>query len=709
MRSLALIGALATVLALAAGSPAHAGVSPKALPKGIEVTQVEGPFSVVLDENLKAGNGASAIAGPDAVPGTFLAGQAVVSGSREAAQRFADSVGGKLADSVDTHRLEGVTPLWLVRFDPANVDASTLDEDLAALSPDEAHGVQRVSDKPGLATLAAAAHARRDDLEVGLNWLVENHTFRTRSTADAPGSFPGDEDAFGWSSLTSITVPEAWNMLARAGRIAPGAYHPRLAVIDGGFSPPDADRAPGGINAPVLPNPNTCTGGKPCPNHGSDVASVMMAVPDNKFGGAGPAGPVATPLLFTGGTTVFDYLNATGAAVGAGARVINMSFGTSVPAIAQPFVGYYEALTLQVRALGVMEIASAGNDGADIDKLDCFGSCWEGQFYFPCENAGVECVGGLAGTVPATGSNYGSGGIGPANSVDLWAPFCALAGPNVSTPGNATHDFCGTSAAAPLVSGVAGLALSAASGAPANAVEPVLVSTAKPGGCLSAGRCARRIADASAAVNALLGNLPPDVDIRATTATDVPRGTPITFRATATDPEGAPLTISWFVDGDTSPSGTGTTFTPELRGRAFGSHTIRATVSDTAWTVGDSQGGVTVSTFDTAPAMTIVTPVPGQSIVNAGSLIRLCRLCSDDVRLSATSADVNNQPASLPDAQVSWYLDGTLLGTGHTRTVAASSLALGPHTFTVTGTDDGHNTGRASVTVNVVRPIPIGP
>src|SRR4051812_7145628 len=269
--------------------------------------------------------------------------------------------------------------------------------------------------------------------------------------------------------------------------------------------------------------------------------------------------------------------------------------------------------------------------------------------------------------------------------------MCAKAGPNVGTPGNATHDFCGTSAAAPLVSGVAGLALSAASGAPANTVEPVLVSTAKRGGCLSPGRCATRIVDASASVNALLGNLPPDLDIRVTTATNVPRGTPITFAATASDPEGAPVRISWFVGGDTSPSGTGTTFTPDLRARRFGAHTVRATVTDSTWTVGDSQGGLSVATFNTPPVMTIVTPVSGQKI-NGGSLIQFCRTCSA-VRLSATSADVNNLPASLLDGQVKWYLDGTDLGIGHARTITASTLGLGPHTFTVTGTDDTGLTG----------------
>ena len=261
-RSLPLIGALTAVLALA--SPAVANIPRDQVPSGAEVTEVEGPFSVVLDPKLEVDGSdrpVSAIAGPDTAPGTFVTGEAVVSGGRDAAERFASSVDGKLADTIDTTRLEGVAPLWLVRFDPAGVNPKTLERDLAALSPDEAHGVRAVSDKAGLQTLAAAARARMEDLDVGLDWLSAGHTFRTRTTTDAPGTFPGDSRVR-MSSLAAIQVPGAWNTLARAGRFAAGAYRPRLAVIDNGFSPPDADRAPGGVNAPSLPNPTPARAGR---------------------------------------------------------------------------------------------------------------------------------------------------------------------------------------------------------------------------------------------------------------------------------------------------------------------------------------------------------------------------------------------------------------------------------------------------------------
>ena len=103
-----------------------------------------------------------------------------------------------------------------------------------------------------------------------------------------------------------------------------------------------------------------------------------------------------------------------------------------------------------------------------------------GGVLLPCENAGVECVGGLAGTVPADGSNCGSGGWAPADTVDLWAPYCALAGPNLGTPGNATHGSAARAQPPRWSPASPAWLLSAASGAPADSVEPVLLSTAKP-------------------------------------------------------------------------------------------------------------------------------------------------------------------------------------------------------------------------------------
>ena len=69
------------------------------------------------------------------------------------------------------------------------------------------------------------------------------------------------------------------------------------------------------------------------------------------------------------------------------------------------------------------------------------------------------------------------------------------------------------------------------------------------------------------------------------------------------------------------------------------------------------------------------------------------------VTLSARSFDPNILPDHvLPDAQVSWYVDGALLATGRRQTLPAGTLALGPHVIRLDGTD-GFTTVSASVNI----------
>ena len=63
-----------------------------------------------------------------------------------------------------------------------------------------------------------------------------------------------------------------------------------------------------------------CSGGSPCPWHGTDVAGAAMGIPDNQFGSAGPAGPVAEPILVF---TLYDYFTSIGAL---GAAVIGWAY-----------------------------------------------------------------------------------------------------------------------------------------------------------------------------------------------------------------------------------------------------------------------------------------------------------------------------------------------------------------------------------------------
>ena len=92
-----------------------------------------------------------------------------------------------------------------------------------------------------------------------------------------------------------------------------------------GFEP-DADMPAGFLaisNVPfVAPTgtENLLSCGGPCPWHGTNVASAAFAVPGNGFGSAGPAGPVADPLLIF---TSYDFFTSIAAllearALGAG-------------------------------------------------------------------------------------------------------------------------------------------------------------------------------------------------------------------------------------------------------------------------------------------------------------------------------------------------------------------------------------------------------
>jgi subtilisin family serine protease len=655
------------------------------------------------------------LSGPDGRVGEFTTGELIIHTS-EAAASAAEMLGGQIVATIDP-AIAGISvPAYhLIAFDPLRLDRRNVAADLAALQPDIAHGAHRVSDDAAMGTLAAAASLARHGIPVALNWLTTNTTIRTRTTTEAPVDVSGfGGDAFRWSPLTTIGVPEAWNVLARAGRLTPGTIP--LAIVDSGYSVADADRPAGGISDPPGPSPIGCSAG-PCPFHGSDVANTAMAIPDNGFGAAGPAGPVATPILSDrAGVVLVGDLVAQINAVASGARILNMSFSGEVPAIAAIFMGGYDIFTAAVRAMGVLLVASAGNSGTDVDTIHCFIVCWEATFVFPCENTGVLCVGslGVSGTtvtsIPNAGSNFGSGGLDPAASVDVWASNVSLVGPNDGAPANDISRFGGTSAAAPLVSGALALIWAANPAATANTVEALALGTARPGACLSAGQCAGRIPNTVAAVRAMLPNQPPDIAISATTPTTVPRGTAVQFVATASDPDGTSPVVRWFVDG--TPRATGSTFSYITTSDSFGDHIVRATVTDTfGFTVPDAGGGQLVTLLDTPPHVEVTAPSDG-AVLTQWRGIHCIKTpgttCPNNVALSAIAIDANNDPSTLPAQHVTWHLDGSPIpfATGHNATLDITWLALGPHDLTVTATG-GQLTAHSSVTITVIRPQPL--
>jgi hypothetical protein len=566
----------------------------------------------------------------------------------------------------------------LVRLEPGSAAAEQLARDVVSLQP-EARGTLRVSSARGLALLAAAAHEAAAGRAVGVNWVGLGDGFRERLTVDAPaGQSWGDvsyaSNAFGWPSHATDApqatgVAEAWRMLEVAGRLE---NRVKLAVLDMGFVPDEDFPAHVAIsNVPFTAPTGTanllgCSGGGGCPWHGTNVVSAAMAVPDNGYGSAGPAGPVAEAVLVFTLYDFFTSISAVTMARAAGARIVNMSYGAPVPAVLSWSAAPFELTTGVLRAAGTLLFASAGNAGTDVDEQDCFlGLCWEDTLHTPCENLGVTCVGGLAwnATTAAGGSNWGSGG-----GVHLFTPYTQWLGPDPTEPANDVTITSGTSFSSPFAAGVAALVWAANPALTAGAVADILTRTARVGG----GRVSRSI-DARAAVTAALGDAPPFVRIVAPAdGTSVSRTTAgLRLRADAEDLEDGTPTVTWTSDRDGT-IGTG----PErsfLR-PSFGRHRITAEAVDRRGQ--RTSASVTVTLTNDRPRVSISDPPAGARYYRSSTIVA-----------SGSGSDPND--GALTGDQLTWYLDGNPvpLGTGVTATIPGGSLDVGRHVLHLYGTD----------------------
>ena len=592
--------------------------------------------------------------------------------------------------------LEGVRQ-HLVRIQTELADPSRLGDDLSVLAPNRRAGLL-VSSRAGLEVLAAAAREAVGGSAVGVNWLGRGSDFRGRVTTEAPiGPGGYSTNTFDWRFLNAgstqdIGVTEAWRALDLAGRLG---NRVKLAILDMGFMSSDPD-VPSGLtaisNVPFvspLDVANLLNCGGPCPWHGTGVAHAAMGVPDNRWGGAGPAGPVAEPIYVF---TLYDFftgISAVAIARAAGARIINMSYSADVPAIFSWTVLPFEVATAAVRASGALLFAAAGNDGRGVDEEDCFlFACWEETLHTPCENRGVLCVGGLATNSRnrASNSNFGNG------SVDLFAPYTVWGGPDPTTTGNRAVSRSGTSFASPYAAGVAALVWAADPSLSAGQVQDILYATAHS----SPDRRVRRYVNAYDAVIAALGNTPPELAIRSPSdGAMFSRGiAAIYFAADASDVEdGVPL-VTWRSHRD-GVLGTGTNvFRNDL---SLGTHTITATLTDS--------GGITVSD---QVRITVVNDPPMVRIIEPLDNSRFFQ--GEAILFRGTSYDPNNWPSiELRNSQMQWLSNVAgrriTLGTGH---VNLFGLTQGTYTIRLQGTDNEGATGTDSITL-IVEALPPEP
>ena len=379
-----------------------------------------------------------------------------------------------------------------------------------------------------------------------------------------------------------------------------------------------------------------------------------------------------------------------------------MSFAEAVPAFATMWssVVFLEEITATVRDTGVLIFASAGNSGADVDEEQCFVACWESTWWSPCENDGVIRVGGLAPNSRDRdpGSNYGSGHVGDVSTVDIYAPFSVLAGPDPTTAANVARWVSGTSFSSPYVAGVAALVWAANPALTADQVESILYSTAAPSYDFTVQT--DRIVMADFAVEAALGNLPPAVMITAPAdGSQVQFGgfNAVDLKATALDFEDGNkcCKLTWKSSNpldDIVANGTQMT----IRLGSAGVRTLSVTAQDLGGA--KSTASIDITGVDVAPSVFITKPSPGETIyTNVPNVF------------AGDSFDENELGFHLACNQLSWTSnepgDPALGGCNPDFKFATS----GNRTLTLAGTDLEGKSGQATVGITVVDPPSNGP
>jgi subtilisin family serine protease len=346
------------------------------------------------------------------------------------------SIGEAQASSAPSRALTGAA-LVLVRFE-THTTAGAENAVLARAS------ARRLSTIGRLGVTVAAVPAGREKAalqKLGASSLVAYAERDGRVRADDVTTNDPYLNTSSWQ-IAQPKFPAAWSMTT-------GSSSTIVAVLDSGV---DSGHEDFGM---FVTGHNFVDGGSNTTDdngHGTAVAGIIAAQGNNGKGVAGVCWRCRImPVKVLGADNTGTWGDVADGVIWAtdhGAKVINMSLGlpTGSRSIADA-VRYAEKRNVVV-------VASSGNENSSAPD-------------YPAAYAGVISVGAVDetgtrysvsnGNIP--GGNWGSN-YGPWVAVD--APGCA----NSTWPANSAHPsgqytyFCGTSAAAPFVSGLAGLALS---------------------------------------------------------------------------------------------------------------------------------------------------------------------------------------------------------------------------------------------------------
>ncbi|MFF3853636.1 S8 family serine peptidase [Micromonospora sp. NPDC002575] len=606
------------------------------------------------------------VAGPDGSPAGLVLDEVMVRVADQAElDAFLTRWGGQVLDSFAP---DGQGQDHLVRVDADRADPARLVDDLRAAEPGQS-GTYRVGDERALRLLALAAAEWRAGTELVLDWLVEPTGIADGEVYEAPDI---TNNVFDWMFMEyggamDIGVAPAWQLLEAKGKLTKQV---KYLVQDGGFqSNPDF---PNKVSLHSVQwgetNTNDCTGGTPCPWHATDVVLAAMGRVDNGYGTAGPAGPVVDELVAVrNGIDYWTVLRRLEKAAEAShPDVVNLSFTRDVNLGKSWASKWTDRRMKHVRDTGALIVSSAGNDTANVDG---------DTLYVPCESTHVMCVGGMkTDATVGNKSNFGTSDL--TTSVEIYGPVCVMGLKDPGNPAvNETHSqFCGTSAAAPFVGGVAALVMAADPSLTAAQVRDILNDTANVGGLGAKVTGSQRRVNALAAVAKALGVKvdKPAVSISApTTGQHVGVGQSVDLWGTATDFLGKQLPITWISSRDGVLGHESQTFVPSL---SAGAHVITAKATDGLGRTGSAT--VTVTVVDSPTTAAIISPPVGLTLAPGQS-----------VSLVGTSHDPDAF-GPVPDAEASWTVrrGGTVVHqqTGHQALLPAGKVTAGSYTATFT-------------------------
>jgi subtilisin family serine protease len=437
--------------------------------------------------------------------------------SRSVIDSFATRIGAVKVTRIDTRGSDAEQGAYAVEVESKR-NSSELPGLMRAAAPNMRNDLTLSSDRAARLMALAFAETAKAGMTIGLNWIMQPQ--EEGKTNESAWGVPYDSSARTWPYMVKggpldIGIVGAWNRLAGSSQ---RNQRTNVTIFDGGFRrtsdlPSDTFIDP--PDAYGRPNPDDC-GGNGCPWHGYQTSTVLAGVEDNRQGVAGAAGPHAKlHLVSSPSADLKQYIEFVGGILNSlDSKVVNVSAAADVPAVPSILVeGAWWAVRTMMGDRMPLVVASAGNNGLDVDREDSFGPfTWEAVVVAPCELEGVLCVGGTGGWQDR-GERAGKSAWGSKNeatSVSLFAPYNVWAmkdDPAAPDSGQITM-VSGTSFSAPLVSGVAAMVYAANPNLKASQVRDILLQSAhvEP-------EPVRRFLNADAAVKMALGAQAPLVSM----------------------------------------------------------------------------------------------------------------------------------------------------------------------------------------------------